>query len=592
MNSLNAAVSVAVVGAVLGGVVLQASENSRFVTHHRQITELGKSVSVAAQELPRFMELDGGKAGTLTLSAAALSRMSCDVVRKECLAHPASFTSESVDMAARILVCPVVAPASGTAALGTARDLGGGRVGVQGVRELTSTSPAMLLALIDPAQPYSTCEQLYDRAVVKGEAAQMPGLRVVTMADWAVRRQGQAATDVVRQGETAPAGGKGDLLMVEQSPGVFAPAVQTSDGVAILSTSGPTALVGSGLYGANACPSGMVRVASRTLFTPLTKAAAQGTPPDSLTAKTAPAGWQATTVPSYCLDDREVALKSDNPTMSVSVGTGQGLVPASVSQVQATQLCEARGLSLPTDLQWRSLAFELASVEGNWTGGSVGQGSLFQGHSQGSPSRALATGLLTEKTAGIDGPGPASSRVMRLSSGAPVWDVAGNLPEWVDWRVSPRAWNNWVDGAAYSQGESGECRFEGNCSAQRLGNGSVGVLSTVAALPFEVVPRLPGSPATVLTSAAGAGSLVRWPFAFAGTSAEALPYPVNNQRGADPTSRDGSTAWAAAALRGGGYLSGSHAGVYALDVRFGAGFKGEGSGPASPAAGFRCVRSN
>lgn len=55
-----------------------------------------------------------------------------------------------------------------------------------------------------------------------------------------------------------------------------------------------------------------------------------------------------------------------------------------------SMLQSCTGYSLITNAQWQTIARNIEQVSANWSGGSVGAGSLNRGHSDSAPNNALA----------------------------------------------------------------------------------------------------------------------------------------------------------------------------------------------------------
>ena len=108
----------------------------------------------------------------------------------------------------------------------------------------------------------------------------------------------------------------------------------------------------------------------------------------------------------------------------------------------AIKKCTSLGSShdLISNTQWQFLARNIYSVTDNWSNGRVGSGQLNQGHSDGTPDNALAANI--NDTSPCEGTGNSNcdthshadfsqKRTHTLSNGEVVWDVAGNVWEWV-----------------------------------------------------------------------------------------------------------------------------------------------------------------
>ncbi|HXH30845.1 MAG TPA: fibronectin type III domain-containing protein [Bacteriovoracaceae bacterium] len=90
--------------------------------------------------------------------------------------------------------------------------------------------------------------------------------------------------------------------------------------------------------------------------------------------------------------------------------------------------------------EWMTMAHEIEKVATNWTSGVIGTGALYRGHSDSSSS-----GLeVFDETLPYDGTGNAASdtpsgfeqrRTLNLALGEVIWDLSGNVSEWVDWSL-------------------------------------------------------------------------------------------------------------------------------------------------------------
>lgn len=81
------------------------------------------------------------------------------------------------------------------------------------------------------------------------------------------------------------------------------------------------------------------------------------------------------------------------------------------------------GLKLITESQALAIAYQIATVNENWTGGKVGQGKLFQGLRKWSVNAAVAG--FVEPT------DPDERRWFVLPNGEHIYDAAGNAYTWV-----------------------------------------------------------------------------------------------------------------------------------------------------------------
>lgn len=83
--------------------------------------------------------------------------------------------------------------------------------------------------------------------------------------------------------------------------------------------------------------------------------------------------------------------------------------------------------------EYLAIAHNVLIQNNNWSGGSVGSGYIYSGHNDGSPNSALAASL-TGDSDGYSGTGQSSGsqrRTLSLSNGEVIWDLAGNVAEWL-----------------------------------------------------------------------------------------------------------------------------------------------------------------
>ena len=138
----------------------------------------------------------------------------------------------------------------------------------------------------------------------------------------------------------------------------------------------------------------------------------------------------------------------------------------SISQTDSSTECDSLGASydLISNPQWMTIAANLANVADNWSGASVGSGSLNRGHADGTPNNSLAAD--SDDNNACSGTGQTCSastwnlerRTHKLSSGEVIWDLGGNVWEWTSYYNSggrPNSGSGWteynnvtVDGAA------------------------------------------------------------------------------------------------------------------------------------------------
>ncbi len=178
----------------------------------------------------------------------------------------------------------------------------------------------------------------------------------------------------------------------------------------------------------------------------------------------------------FCISKFEMKNKD-----GVAVSEAQGLPWTEITQVEAKTKClslnnNSAGHDLISNSEWMITAKDIEKIPGNWTEGAVGSGQLFRGHSDNSPSASLEGsedstpyhGTLNSSESGKD-----QKRSFQLSSGEIVWDISGNVDEWIDW----------------SQGGTAPTAGPTNCLGQRT------QLPMVQCNGLNTSDFLPGNPA-------------------------------------------------------------------------------------------------
>ena len=120
----------------------------------------------------------------------------------------------------------------------------------------------------------------------------------------------------------------------------------------------------------------------------------------------------------------------------------------------------------------QTISRNIENIDWNWTGGSVGSGGLWRGHSDNSPASALAADITGDPDddpyVGTGQSSPSiEKRIHQLSTGQYIWDWSGNVWEWVDMTCivgtgiglwdTPAAWQEWTDAplADYEKSRAG-----------------------------------------------------------------------------------------------------------------------------------------
>lgn len=119
------------------------------------------------------------------------------------------------------------------------------------------------------------------------------------------------------------------------------------------------------------------------------------------------------------------------------VSQAAGLPWRRIDQNQARIACDAlnsggaTNFALISNPEWMTIARDIENQDENWTGGAVGFGLIFQGNN-GSNTASSYNGSDPEGGAGRD-----AKAMHVLSNGEEIWDISGNVWEWVDWNITP-----------------------------------------------------------------------------------------------------------------------------------------------------------
>lgn len=115
-----------------------------------------------------------------------------------------------------------------------------------------------------------------------------------------------------------------------------------------------------------------------------------------------------------------------------------------ISQTSAITTCSAlgAGFHLITNPEWMTLAANLANVGINWSSGQVGSGTLRRGHSDNNPGNPCAANA-SDANAYVEGDCSGLSsgsftqrRTSYLSNGSVIWDIGGNVWNWISYNNS------------------------------------------------------------------------------------------------------------------------------------------------------------
>jgi formylglycine-generating enzyme required for sulfatase activity len=242
---------------------------------------------------------------------------------------------------------------------------------------------------------------------------------------------------------------------------------------------------------------------------------------------------------------RNIRSKS-NQNGAIPISTPDGTPWVSLTWQDARSACNASGGRLITEHQWLSIAHQVVSVRGNWSGGIVGDGYLYSGHNDNNPDVALNAADSDDNR-----PDAVSTdnqrRALILPNGQVIWDLSGNVWEWVDKTIEK------------------ESRYEGGNGRWMSYNREDG-LSIAGNLPTEKLP----------------------PFGYNANQGMGRYYDGYSKGGGYnnvneyPDECTGYCAPVSVFIRGGRWGSGNNAGVFALGLN-------EGRSYANSNIGFRCT---
>ncbi len=123
--------------------------------------------------------------------------------------------------------------------------------------------------------------------------------------------------------------------------------------------------------------------------------------------------------------------------LSQAIGLPARYLPQFSAQASCRNL--GPGYALINNAEWMTVATNAANVASNWSGASVGSGALNRGHTDSSPADALTA--VTDDNDPCNGTGQSCNsstwnqqrRTHVLSNSNVIWDLAGNVWEWVDY---------------------------------------------------------------------------------------------------------------------------------------------------------------
>jgi type II secretory pathway pseudopilin PulG len=227
---------------------------------------------------------------------------------------------------------------------------------------------------------------------------------------------------------------------------------------------------------------------------------------------------------------------------------GGNVIVDIAEQPTAKAYCNSIGAHLLTNDEYMTIAMNAVNVGSNWSGGSVGSGSVFSGHNDGQPNTSLpADANDANGYSGETNQGGTQRRTLTLSNGNVIWDMAGNV-----WQEVQRSNMNVGDNQS-TMAVPSVTGTAGNWVWSEFANASVWPTDPSTALTASQV-----SPPNGWTSSKGMGQLYSW--VGGGTS-------------------QGTNAF----FRGGLWSYGGADGVFTLSL-------GWYTGGPNSSIGFRCAR--
>jgi formylglycine-generating enzyme required for sulfatase activity len=122
--------------------------------------------------------------------------------------------------------------------------------------------------------------------------------------------------------------------------------------------------------------------------------------------------------------------------VGIANSTATGTIWISLTWQQAKTNCEILGVNyhLITDNEWLTIAKNAEQISSNWNSSVVGTGFMYSGHNDNGPANSLLADTNDSNGYYLTGDvvGSNQRRTLTLSNNEVIWDLAGNVWEWVN----------------------------------------------------------------------------------------------------------------------------------------------------------------
>jgi hypothetical protein len=145
----------------------------------------------------------------------------------------------------------------------------------------------------------------------------------------------------------------------------------------------------------------------------------------------------------------------------IATSQAAGLPWVSINQPDAIAVSSAACSTchIMTEAEYMTLAQNVLSVASNWSGGAVGSGYVYAGHSDDNPGGSLAADTNDNNgyygTGNSPSSGASQKRTFTLSNGEVIWDLSGNVTIWTSGQTNGTTAQQpgiTGDGWSYSEG--------------------------------------------------------------------------------------------------------------------------------------------